>query len=77
MNWDKIEQLLNIVDKSLGHGVKLQGITNAALNELAGHNNEAQLPKHPRVVKADPVPAPEPETETAPVKRREIPEEVS
>ena len=44
MDWDKIEQLLNIVGKSIPHGTKLQGITNAALTELAKHNEDS-VPK--------------------------------
>ncbi len=78
MDWDKIEQLLTVVDKSLAHGTKLQGITNAALAELAKHNEESKpKPERPRVMKADSVPEPEPETETASIRRREVAEETA
>ena len=34
MNWDKIEQLLNIVESSIKHGTPLRPIHDAAMKEL-------------------------------------------
>jgi hypothetical protein len=81
MNWDKIEQLLNIVDRSITHGTKLQGITNAALAELAKHEAEAKpKPEIKPTFKAGEIKPElkrEPESEAEPVRRREVPEEVN
>lgn len=75
MDWDKIEQLLDVVAKSNGHP-QLKAITNMALKELAEHNVEA-APKPERVpvrtIASDPIEPedePEPEEEQV-VKRRD------
>ena len=48
MDWERIEALLSIVEKSVGHP-QLKNITNAALAELAKHN-EGPAPAEPAPV---------------------------
>lgn len=43
INWDKIEQLLNIISKGSEHGPNLSPIVQFAQQELAGHMKEAQM----------------------------------
>jgi hypothetical protein len=50
MNWDKIEQLLNIAEGSLKFGTKTRPIHDAALKELEEH---AKPKPEPKAIKAE------------------------
>lgn len=44
MNWDRVEQLLNIEEKTRGHGAALKAIHDSAWDELLKHNEYAGDP---------------------------------
>jgi hypothetical protein len=71
MNWDKIEQLLNIISKASEHGPNLSPVVQFAQQELSTHVKEAQMQAAEAKVKKD-----KEEADAAAKLKAESPEEV-